>query len=156
MPHLLHMPCEEVLEFDETDIPTGKMLSTKQDPFFDFTTEKPISEGMKSAPEGATGDDHCYVVKRNSANELALLGSVRDPLSGRKMTVYTTQPGFQFYTSNHFNRQPQSGGFELFGAVSFETQGCPDPRNRPKFPTTLLKPGQKMVQTTVHKFSYEN
>ena len=156
MPHLLHMPCEEVLEFDDTDIPTGKMLPTKQDPFFDFTSERTIDEGIKALPEGATGYDHCYVVKRDSANELALLGSVRDPLSGRKMTVYTTQPGFQFYTSNHFNGQPQSGGFELFGAVCFETQGYPDTPNRPEFPTTLLKPGQKMVQTTVHKFSYEN
>jgi len=154
MTHPLHLACEEVLEFDADSIPTGKMLPTKDDVFFDFTTEKLLSEGMEAAPEGSTGYDHCYVVKRSSPNELALLGSIRDPKSGRKMTVHTTQPGFQFYTSNHFNGQPSSGGFELFGAVCFETQGFPDSPNRPEFPTTLLKPGEKMIQTTVHKFSY--
>lgn len=149
------LACEEVLEFDETLIPTGKMLQTKGDAFYDFSTAKPLSAGMKAAPTGVKGYDHCFVVKRSAANEMALIGSIRDPESGRKMTMHTTQPGFQLYTSNHFNGQPGSGGFDLYGAVCFESQGYPDTPNRPEFPTTLLKPGETMVHTTVHKFSYE-
>ena len=153
--HEMMLASEEVLEFDDKLIPTGKMLPTKGDAFFDYSSAKPVSAGMKAAPAGAKGYDHCFVVKRSSPNEMAFVGSVRDPDSGRKMSVFTTQPGFQLYTSNHFNGQPGSGGFEYFGAICFETQGYPDSPNQPKFPTTLLKPGQTMTHTTVHKFSYE-
>ena len=155
MDHELMIASEEVLEFDESLIPTGKLLPIRDDAFLNYTKAKTIGSGMKAAPAGANGYDHCFIVKRNSPNELALLGSVKDPRSGRKMTVFTTQPGFQFYTSNHFNGQPGSGGFEKNGAVCFETQGYPDTPNRPEFPTTLLKPGETMSHTTVHKFSYE-
>lgn len=153
--HELMLACEEVLECNDKLIPTGKMLPTKGDAFFDFSTAKPLSAGMKAAPAGAKGYDHCFVVKRSSANELALVGSVRDPKSGRKMTVHTTQPGVQVYTAGHFDGQPGSGGFEFFGAICLETQGYPDSPNRPEFPSTLLKPGETMTHTTVHKFSYE-
>lgn len=155
MDHELMLACDEVLEFDETLIPTGKMLSTKDDAFFDYSTAKPLAAGMKAAPTGVKGYDHCFVINRKSANELALVGSVRDPKSGRKMTVHTTQPGVQVYTANHFNGQPGSGGFEQHGGICFESQGYPDSPNHPEFPTTLLKPGETMIHTTVHKFSYE-
>ena len=155
MEHEMMLACEEVLEFDETLIPTGKMLPTKDDAFYDYAKAKPVGDGMKAAPAGIKGYDHCFVVKRSAANELALVGSIRDPKSGRTMTMHTTQPGFQLYTSNHFNGQPGSGGFELYGAICFETQAYPDTPNHPDFPTTLLKPGETMSHTTVHKFSYE-
>ncbi len=153
MDHELMLACEQVLEFDDTLIPTGKMLPTKDDSFFNYLEAKTLKSGMKAAPADAKGYDHCFVVKRNSANELALIGSVQDPKSGRKMTVYTTQPGVQVYTSNHFNGQPGSGGFEKNGAICFESQHYPDTPNHPEFPTTLLKPGETMSHTTVHKFS---
>jgi aldose 1-epimerase len=155
MDHEMMLASDEVLEFDETLIPTGKMLPTKGDAFYDYASAKTLSAGMKAAPTGVKGYDHCFVTKRSAANEMALMGSIRDPKSGRKMTMHTTQPGFQVYTSNHFNGQPSSGGFDLHGAVCFESQGYPDSPNQPKFPTTLLKPGETMTHTTVHKFSYE-
>ena len=148
MSHPLYLASEEVVQFDADSNPTGKLLLTKDNPCFDFTSEKPLADGAEALPKRATGYDHRFVVKRSSPNELALLGSIRDPKSGRKMTVHTTQPGFQLYTSNHFNGQPSSGGFELFGAVCFEAQGGEDT-------ATLLKPGETMTQTTVHKFSYQ-
>ena len=155
MSHEVQLASEEVLEFDETLIPTGKMLPTKGDAFYDYSTAKPIGDGMKAAAAGVNGYDHCFVVKRSAPNEMALMGSIRDPKTGRKMTMYTTQPGFQLYTANHFDGQPGSGGFEKHGATCFESQGYPDSPNHPNFPTTLLKPGETMVHTTIHKFSYE-
>ena len=155
MDHELMLACEEVLEFDKTLIPTGKMLPTKGDAFFDYSTAKPISAGMKAAAAGVEGYDHCLVVKRSAANEMAMVGSIRDPKSGRKMTIHTTQPGVQLYTSIHFDGQPGSGGFEKSGGICFETQGYPDSPNRPEFPTTMIKPGETMIHTTIHSFSYE-
>ena len=155
MDHELMLACEEVLEFDKTLIPTGKMLPTKGDAFFDYSTAKPISAGMKAAAAGVEGYDHCLVVKRSAANEMAMVGSIRDPKSGRKMTIHTTQPGVQLYTSIHFDGQPGSGGFEKSGGICFETQGYPDSPNRPEFPTTMIKPGETMIHTTIHSFSYQ-
>jgi aldose 1-epimerase len=147
--------CDKVVEFDETLIPTGKLLPVEGDSYFDYRTTKTLESGMKAAPAGSNGYDHCFVINRKSTNELALVGSIRDPKSGRKMTMYSTQPGFQLYTSNHFNGHPGSGGFEKHGAVCFETQHYPDTPNHPEFPTTLLKPGDTLVHTTVHQFSVE-
>jgi len=145
---------EEVLEFDDTNIPTGKTLPTTDDDIFGFAEFRKISAGMAAMPAGKNGYDHCFVVKRNASNAMALAGTVRDPESGRSMTVSTTQPGVQFYTSNHFDGQPGSGGFEKHGAYCLETQGYPDTPNHPKFPTTLLKPGETMSHKTIHKFEF--
>ena len=69
-----------------------------------------------------------------------LAARVTEPTSGRVMEVYTTQPGVQFYTGN-----PR--------ALCLETQHYPDSPNQPSYPSTLLRPGQKYAQVTVHKFS---
>ncbi len=153
--HELQLNCDKVLENNDTLIPTGKFLNVAGDAFFDFTKIRSIGSGMQAAPAGCKGYDHCFVVNRKSANELAMAAKVRDPKSGRTMTVYTTQPGVQVYTSNHFNGQPGSGGFDKHGAICLETQHYPDSPNRPEFPTTLLKPGETMSHKTVHKFSVE-
>ena len=149
------LSCDKFVEFDDTLIPTGKLLDVEGNAFLDYRSAKSIGSGMKAAPAGSNGYDHCFVINRRSANEMAFVGSIMDPESGRKMTMYTTQPGFQLYTSNHFNGQPSSGGFEKHGAVCFETQHYPDTPNHSGFPTTLLQPGETMVHTTVHKFSVE-
>lgn len=155
MDHELQLSCGQVLENDDSLIPTGKMIDVAGDAFFDFTTSRTIGSGLQAAANDADGYDHCYVVNRKSANELAFVGKVRDPKSGRTMTVHTTQPGVQVYTSNHFDGQPGSGGFEKHAALCLETQHYPDSPNRPEFPTTLLKPGETLSHKTVHTFSVE-
>ncbi|HJP76445.1 MAG TPA: galactose-1-epimerase, partial [Pseudonocardiaceae bacterium] len=77
---------------------------------------------------------------------------------GRVLTVYTTQPGVQFYsgnfltgtlvgTSGHAYRQ--SDGFAL------ETQHYPDSPNHPNFPSTVLRPGQTYQQETVYQLGID-
>jgi aldose 1-epimerase len=36
-----------------------------------------------------------------------------------------------------------------------ETQHYPDSPNHPKFPTTVLRPGQKFTSETIYKFSVQ-
>jgi aldose 1-epimerase len=43
----------------------------------------------------------------------------------------------------------------LHGGFCLETQHYPDSPNKPAFPTTVLRPGEKFQQTTVHKFSVQ-
>jgi aldose 1-epimerase len=59
------------------------------------------------------------------------------------MEVRTTEPGVQLYTGNHVKHE----------GVCLETQHYPDSINQPKFPSTVLQPGQNFKSTTVFAFS---
>jgi aldose 1-epimerase len=37
--------------------------------------------------------------------------------------------------------------------VALETQHFPDSPNRPRFPSTVLRPGETFTSTTVHRFA---
>jgi aldose 1-epimerase len=62
----------------------------------------------------------------------------------------------QLYTANHINGEIQGKEGAMYhrrGAYCFETQHFPDSPNQPKFPNTVLKPGQKFHETTIFRFS---
>ena len=76
---------------------------------------------------------------------------------GRKMEVFTTQPGVQLYTGNFLNGSLQhtTDGIEYnqYAGLCLETQHYPDSPNQPAFPSTILRPGEKFHHETVYKFS---
>ena len=87
---------------------------------------------------------------------LNLAARAFDPRSGRSLTVWTDQPGVQFYSGNFLNgtlvgisghTYRQSAGY------TFETQDFPNSPNQPNFPSTELKPGQVFNSTTIYQFS---
>jgi aldose 1-epimerase len=150
--HKLVVHADQYLGVDETLIPTGDMVNVEGTPL-DFRTESTI--GARISQLSATnGYDHCYVV-RGKAGELRPAAKVVEPKSGRVMEIWTTQPGVQFYTGNFLNGNESNGGYALHGGFCLETQHYPDSPNQPKFPTTVLRPGEKFQQTTVHKFSVQ-
>jgi aldose 1-epimerase len=144
---------------DSTQIPTGQIVPVKGTPF-DFTRPTAIGARInKSHPQLLIGQgyDHNWVLNRQG-NGLSLAAHASDPASGRTLTIYTTQPGIQFYsgnfltgtlvgTSGHTYRQ--SYGFAL------ETQHYPDSPNHPNFPSTVLRPGQTYDQTTVYQLGVD-
>jgi aldose 1-epimerase len=84
-----------------------------------------------------------------------LAATVSEPVSGRAMEVWTTEPGIQFYSGNSLdgtlvgassNVYRQGDGFAL------ETQHYPDSPNQPDWPTTTLMPGDQYVTQTIYKF----
>jgi len=81
---------------------------------------------------------------------------VSDPSSGRTLTLYTTEPGVQFYTGNFLEGNIKGKAGKIYGhwgAFTLETQHYPDAPNQPNFPTTRLDPGQTYTQTTIFKFA---
>ena len=76
-----------------------------------------------------------------------LAAQVVEPRSGRRMEVYTTQPGVQLYTANGLNGTLKSHGHSLqkHAGLCLETQHFPDSPNQPQFPTTRLNPGEKFA-----------
>ena len=137
---------------DSKLIPTGEIKSVKGTPM-DFTTPKTIGSQIKKFPQVAGGYDGNFVIQ-SGGKDLTLAARVRDLQSGRVMETWTTQPGVQFYTANHFNGiQGRNGArYEKFGAFCLETQHFPDSVNKPNFPSIILRPGETYRQTCLYKF----
>ena len=151
--HELQIEADKYLPVDGTLIPTGELADVNDTPV-DFTTSHKIGERLKQIKADPVGYDHCFAL-RSQDGSLALAARVREPSSGRVMEVWTTQPGIQFYTGNFLDGSEGGeggGGFKQYGAFCLETQHYPDSPNQPEFPSTILKPGEKYEQTTLHRF----
>lgn len=153
--HELMLAADKFVDVGPGLIPNGKLPDVKGG-YLDFTTSKKIGHGIEEAKKNkdANGYDHCYVL-RGQDGKLALAAKVKDPASGRVMEIWTTEPGIQLYTANHFDGSANCGGYAQHYAFCLETQHYPDSPNQPSFPTTVLKPGETFKSTTVHKFSVE-
>jgi len=109
----------------------------------------------------AQGYDHNWVLNPRIPATTGPLGlnlcaTAYDPGSGRKLTVWTDQPGVQFYTSNFLTGTLvgiSGHAYRQGAAYTFETQHFPDSPNQHNFPSTELKAGQTVQSTTIFAFS---
>ena len=153
---IMEMNCDFYIPIDETSIPTGEILKVEGTPF-DFRKPKAIGLEIDADNEqikNGSGYDHCFVINKREPEELALAARITDPKSGRVLETYTTEPGMQVYTANFCSGYPIQAGCTAprRSAICFESEHFPDTPNRPYFPTTVLKPGEKYTQKTVYKF----
>lgn len=154
--HVLTLPTAQITATDDDLIPTGEIANIQGTPL-DFSTPHAIGERIgadyKPLIQGI-GYDHNYVLPGSG---LKLAATVKDPRSGRVMTVHTTEPGIQLYTGNHLNGVPGKGGHIYAKRHGFclETQHYPDSPNHPSFPGTILRPGETFHSTTIYQFSAE-
>ncbi|HEY2126840.1 MAG TPA: aldose epimerase family protein [Streptosporangiaceae bacterium] len=114
--------------------------------------------GGKSQLLIAQGYDHNWILNpgHSGPGGLNLAARAFDPSSGRALTVWTDQPGVQFYSGNFLNGTLVgiSGHTYRQGAgYTFETQHFPDSPNQPAFPSTTLGPGKTFVSTTIFAFN---
>jgi aldose 1-epimerase len=154
--HELMIVADRFTPVDKGLIPTGELRSVKGTPM-DFTQPTVIGARIEQQDEQMVlgrGYDHNWVL--NSANgKLALAARAADPASGRVMEVYTTEPGIQFYSGNFLDGSITGKGGQVYNkrfGFCLETQHFPDSPNKPNFPSTVLKPGQKYATTTIYKF----
>jgi aldose 1-epimerase len=154
--HTLQLPADHFTPVDTTLIPTGEIKAVKGTPF-DFTTAETIGARIDAVPGAAPGGyDHNYVLNRKDSS-LQLAAVLTDTLSGRKLEVFTTEPGIQFYSGNFLDGTFVSGGkpVKFRTALCLETQHYPDSPNKPNFPTTILQPGQQYHTVTKYKVSLQ-
>ena len=131
---------------------------------FDFTELRKIgamSDWMAKAAELKPMNnwyDHNFVI-RGKAGELRPAAVMRDPVSGRKLEVWTTEPCMQMYGAQNMTDAVPSktAGRNLCkcAGIALETQHFPDSPNRPDFPSTVLKPGETFKSRTEYRFSAE-
>lgn len=142
---------------NEFSVPYGNLASVKGTPM-DFTAMKEIGRDIDADFDQlvmANGYDHNWVLNHKSG-ELELCAKVYEPVSGRKMEVYTDLPGMQFYTANGLESPfPGKGGavYSPRSAYCFETQYYPDSANQPQFPSPVIKAGIEYRTVTIYRFS---
>jgi aldose 1-epimerase len=147
--HQMQIDAERFLSVNESMIPTGVLANVADTPL-DFRQPHAIGERIEQL-ESTNGYDHCFVVS-GEPGELRSCAVAVDPKSGRAMEVKTTQPGVQLYTGNFLGGNESSNGYGQHSAFCLETQHYPDSPNQPAFPTTLLKPGEQLDETTIYRF----
>ena len=130
-------------------IPTGKITSVEHTPF-NFLNKKKIGKDMEGLD---TGYDLNFVLDHPDG-EMGYAGCLSEATTGRKVEVYTTQPGIQLYTGYWIPELLIEGQkrFGSYAGVALETQHYPDSVNKPQFPSVVLKPGEKLTEKTIYKF----
>jgi aldose 1-epimerase len=147
--HQVTIPADRYTVVDDKLIPTGELKPVKGTPF-DFTTAHAIGERIAQVPGGY---DHNWVLNQASGQHSA--ATVYEPTTGRTMEVTTDEPGVQFYTGNFLDGSLKGKNGVVYGkhaGFCLETQHFPDSPNQPKFPSTILKPGQTYHTTTSYTF----
>ena len=150
---------------DEYTMTDAGLIPTKNAPVkgtgFDFTVSRPI--GAAAAWMAAQDFlkpmdnwyDHNFVI-RGKAGDLRIAAEMSDPISGRVLEVWTTEPCMQMYGAQNMSTElpAKAAGKNLcqFAGVALETQHYPDSPNRPEFPSTVLRPGETFRSVTEYRF----
>ena len=154
--HELKLNAAQYTPVDATLIPTGEIATVENTPF-DFRTSTAIGARINAANEQITrgkGYDHNFVLSR-SGTGMAEAAEVYEPITGRTMTIATTEPGIQFYSGNFLDGKLTGKGGRVYphrSGFCLETQHYPDSPNHANFPTTTLKPGDVYKTQTVFRF----
>jgi aldose 1-epimerase len=154
--HQLTVVADRFTPVDSTLIPTGELRPVEGTPM-DFRIPVAIGARINQKDEQliyGKGYDHNWVLNKKDSS-VALAASLYEPISGRVMDVLTTEPGLQFYSGNFLNGSAIGKGgkpYNFRNGLCLETQHFPDSPNKPQFPSTVLRPGETYLTTTVYHF----
>jgi aldose 1-epimerase len=154
--HELMIAADAITPVDSTLIPTGKLLPVKGTPF-DFNVAKAIGKDIETKDEQlkfGKGYDHNFALTSYDGEKP--VATVKSPVTGITMEIYTKEPGLQFYSGNFLDGVDKDGkggkSYPHRSAFCLETQHFPDSPNHPNFPSTVLKPGETYTTSTTYKF----
>ncbi len=162
--HELTINADRYTPVDATLITTGELAPVEGTPF-DFRTATAIGARINNDHpqlKAGKGYDHNWVLNRSGTPStgsgpggLQLAARVVEPKSGRTLEVTTEEPGMQFYAGNFLDGTLKGKGGHIYpyrGGFCLETQKFPDSPNKPKFPSSILRPGETYKTRTVFKF----
>lgn len=155
--HTIQLNAPKLVAVDDQLIPTGELIDVKNTPF-DFLSAKEIGSRINQNEniqiKRGGGYDHCFAFDK-PLGTLARIATAQDPESGRRMEVFTTEPGVQFYTANFLDGHlvgKYGTSYTKRMGFCLETQHFPDSPNRSNFPSTILRPGEKYYTKTIYQF----
>ena len=150
---------DHIIPFDAKKNVVGGYADVEGTPF-DFRNPYLVGERLDEDNDQLKvtgGYDHTWVLNTNG-DDSRPAAWIYDGESGRKMEVYTTEPGVQVYAGNGLKGNlvgKDSIAYQKRSAICFETMHFANSPNVPEYPTTVLRPDQCYVSHTVYKFSVE-
>jgi aldose 1-epimerase len=150
----LQVMADQYTPTDTDQIPTGELASVAGTAL-DFRQLSPIGAHIRSGEQQmlyAHGYDHNFVLRKLEGVPMPLALRMYDPVSGRLLEVRTTEPGIQVYSANHMNGATISAAGTTLrqgDGLALETEHFPNSPNEPRFPSTLLRPGETLRSATV-------
>ncbi|MBO5660203.1 MAG: galactose mutarotase [Bacteroidaceae bacterium] len=148
--HEVRIYADEYIVVDEDLIPTGEMAKVNVTPL-DLRAWTKIGDRTELLPNGF---DNSFCVEGKRGKAPVLIAELRDPVSGRHLKTYTTQPGVCFYTAKGLNiKQNTVHGtpYQSYWGACLETQHHPDSPNHAHFPSTVLRPGETYHELTIYQ-----
>ena len=157
--HLLTINADKYTAVDETLIPLGENVPVEGTPF-DFRTAKAIGTdlGLQDSNKqlkNGLGYDHNFALNKGYGG-MTLAAVVVEPSSGRKMEIFTEEPGIQFYGGNFMDggdTGKMGKTFDYRESFALETQHFPDAPNQHNFPSIVLNSGDRYSTKTIYSFS---
>lgn len=147
----IQLNCDHFTPVDSVQIPTGEIASV-QGTGFDLRALQQLGPAIAQVDGGGQpGFDHNFVVRPQDG--VAPVGELRDEASGRRMEIFSDQPGVQVYTGNFLSTDASKHPHIQHNAICFEAQNFPDAVNKPNFPKSVLLPGETYTHHTVYRFS---
>lgn len=162
--HQLTVCANEFLPVGEGQLPTGELMGVagsafdlrpEVDPPCDLQTAiDRLPKTVRDASGG--GFDHCYVVRDwRPDGSLRPVATLQDPVTRRRMTLLSDQPGLQVYTGNRLGSgwvgSPKVT-FPKHAGICLETQFFPDALNHPHWPQPRIGAGHRYQHRMVHVF----
>nr|BAN38991.1 aldose 1-epimerase [Entamoeba histolytica] len=152
--HQLQIYSDQFLPITDEIVPTGEIRKVENTPF-DFREFKEIGKEINNDYEQlklGSGYDHSFIINENAPHcswdkSIKQIANIKGDISEVQMSIYSSQPGVQFYTSNFM---PE--GFKTRSAFCLETQHFPDSPHHPEFPSTYLKRGDVYHHVCVYQF----
>jgi len=150
----LQVMADQYTPTDADQVPTGE-LAPVAGTALDFRQLTLIGAHLRSSEPQmlyAQGYDHNFVLRKPAGDPLRLAVRMYDPVSGRVLELSTTEPGVQVYSANHMTGAVVSAvgtAIRQGDGLALETEHYPNSPNEPRFPSTLLRPGETLRSTTV-------
>ena len=159
----LRLPSDFYVPVDDELLPTGEILALAGTPY-DFRELRPIGTPRTDPSCEPAGDhpvmgdyDHNWCLRGGGAG-LAEAAEAYDPCSGRRMQLWTTEPGVQVYTGGKLGGGIAGKGgthYGTFAGFTLETQKFPDSPNQAHFPSTVVRADDLYRHEMIFEFSVD-
>ena len=158
--NLIMINADSYTPVDSTFMTTGEILPVSGTPM-DFTAFTEVGKDINNYDfeqiKNGKGFDHNWVL--NTAGNLQEAAvSVLAPSTGITLTVYTDEPGVQFYSGNFLDGTVTGKNGIVYNrnaALCLETQHYPDSPNKSEWPSVVLMPGDTYKSQCIYKFGTE-
>jgi len=158
--HILTLNADAYTPVDSTLIPIAGNAPVEGTPF-DFRAGKAIGTDLEQVKTNlqlkyGPGYDHNFALNKPVAGAMTLAATVVEPVSGRKLEIFTQEPAIQFYGGNFMDGSDTGKSGKKYNfreSFAMEPQHSPDSPNNTNFPSIILKPGDVYQTSSIYKFS---